>query len=93
MLEALASGVPVISYERGCTGSMLPDGGVAVPVGDNFIETALTHLKRLHDNRRLLEDMSRCARERFEVMRGTQDRALREVFRVLSESSQGAVGR
>lgn len=93
VLEALASGVPVISYERGCIGSMLADGGVTVPVDDNFIEIALTHLKRLHDNRRLLEDMSRCARERFEVMRGTQDRALREVFRVLSESSQGAVRR
>ena len=61
--------------------------------GDDFVETALTHLKRFHDNRRLFEDMSQYARERFEVMGATQDRAPREVFRALSESFRGAVGR
>ena len=61
--------------------------------GDDFVETALTHLKRFHDNRRLLEDIPQYAQEWFKVMGATQDRALREVSCALPESFRGTVGR
>lgn len=76
ILEALASGVPTIAYERGCIGPLLGrGGGVAVDVRQDFLQASLPILTGWADDDRSLLSASRQASDSF---RRLQAAALQE---------------
>lgn len=63
LIEAMASGVPVIGSDSGAIPTVIGDAGVIVPEGD---VTALTQsMQRLMDNATLRTDLIQKGRERF----------------------------
>jgi glycosyltransferase involved in cell wall biosynthesis len=70
MAEALACGCPVIASGNTGARNLFSDGveGAIVPVGD--VEALAQNLVRLHDDRTLLEDMSRNAVDRVRSIGG-----------------------
>ena len=48
--EAMAAGIPVIAYARGCIPSQVRDAGKIVPVEDNFVAQSLTILEAWRGN-------------------------------------------
>jgi len=85
--EALACGVPVLAYERGCLAEMIsPDGGLAVPQGDQgrgrLVQQLLDWVRDPH----ALAGAKRRARARhLDHLRGA-----RESLRSLLAEMQGA---
>lgn len=43
--EALAAGVPIIAYNRGCIAEQISVAGLAIQMNDNFVDTALPILE------------------------------------------------
>lgn len=66
LFEAMAAGVPVLAYDRGCIGSDIPRGGL-VPQGSDFVKTALPVLKRWATDRDALAMASEQALTRARV--------------------------
>ncbi|WP_247886865.1 glycosyltransferase family 4 protein [Azospirillum sp. SYSU D00513] len=50
LFEAMAAGVPVLAYDRGCIGSDLPRNGI-VPQSADFVKAVLPTLRRWADDR------------------------------------------
>ena len=74
VLEALARGVPVVAYDRGCIGEELVGGGVVVPPSEPFVEHAATYIERLaREPGFALAERTR-AREAFERLRAASRR-------------------
>lgn len=70
VLEALARGIPVLAYGRGCIPSLVDEScGLAVPVDQPFVGPALTRLRDWHRSPERLERASVAAAERFERIR------------------------
>jgi len=62
--EALAAGVPVISYSRGCIASQLEFGGIALDPSEDFVEESLKTLADWQNPARFRE-VSEQARRRY----------------------------
>ena len=68
ILEALGHGVPVIAFERGCIGGMVPDSaGQVLIYSALFVEQTLAALRPLAESPAKLANARRAARASFEV--------------------------
>lgn len=64
--EAMAHGVPVIAWERGCLASMVtPDSGFVVKHDQDFVEAAVALLRRWRRDSAAFAQMSNSAAEEF----------------------------
>jgi glycosyltransferase involved in cell wall biosynthesis len=91
ILEALASGVPAIAFERGCIAPLLAGGGgIAVQPQEDFVAASLPILSRWAGDERSMEEASRQALDSFRRLR--QD-ALRERETFLSQLTGAGRGR
>jgi glycosyltransferase involved in cell wall biosynthesis len=71
VFEAMARGVPVISYDRGCIRSQVANGGYVFPKGaDNAISVTVDLLDRYCRDPYALAELRRAARRQFEEERG-----------------------
>jgi glycosyltransferase involved in cell wall biosynthesis len=70
IFEAMSSGVPVISYSRGCIGDDLSEsGGLGIPPGSDFVAATLPIIREWAENRAKLERSSSAAFEKAERLR------------------------
>jgi glycosyltransferase involved in cell wall biosynthesis len=66
LFEAMASGLPVISYDRGCIRSQVADGGYVFPQGtDDAISTTVDILERYCRDPGILAEQGRAALHQF----------------------------
>jgi glycosyltransferase involved in cell wall biosynthesis len=49
VLEALAAGLPVITYQRGCISEQVGEAGIVIPADDDFIQSATSVLRAWKD--------------------------------------------
>ncbi len=67
LFEAMAHGLPVISYDRGCIRSQVADGGYVFPQGsESAIESAIDLLARYSRDADAFAERGRAARQQFE---------------------------
>lgn len=66
LFEALAQGIPVISYDRGCIRSQVADGGHVFPQDADIIPAALAVLQHYRSRPGLLSECRRAAITQFE---------------------------
>ena len=67
LFEAMAHGIPVISYDRGCIRSQVADGGYVFAKGaDNAVSGTVDILERYCRNPHVLAEHGRAARRQFE---------------------------
>ena len=86
IFEAMASGVPAISYGRGCiAGDLVGSGGVVVPTDGDFTAAALPMLLHWARNENSLLEAKRRALARARTLK---DQALSE-FRLFVETLSG----
>ncbi len=74
LFEAMAHGIPVISYDRGCIRSQVADGGHVFPQAANIISEALNILEHYHEKPDVLRGQGRAALSHFkeEQLRGQE---------------------
>ncbi len=65
LFEAMARGIPVLSYDRGCIRSQVADGGVVFPQAANIISEALNVLERYREKPDVLREQGRAALGHF----------------------------
>jgi glycosyltransferase involved in cell wall biosynthesis len=88
VLEALASGKPVLAYGRCCIpGDIGESGGLVVPVGASFEGVALPRLLEWANDRAALERASVASRRRFEELQQQGEKHLQSLFAVLRSSA------
>jgi glycosyltransferase involved in cell wall biosynthesis len=85
LLEALASGTPVVAYGRCCIpGDMGQTGALVVPVGASFEKMALPRLLEWANDSAALERASVGSRRRFEELQRQGEEHLHNLFAVLN---------
>lgn len=70
IFEALAAGVPVITYQRGCIADQVGAAGILVPTHVDFVQKALEVLQRWHLNQGEFQSIARAALLRYQMMWG-----------------------
>jgi glycosyltransferase involved in cell wall biosynthesis len=81
--EALASGVPVIAWDRGClSNSIVATAGELVPRDRDFSPAAIAAIRRWRDSEEKFRGLSAGARSRFEDMASRSLAVLRKVASV-----------
>jgi len=89
VIEALSQRCPVISYERGCIGSMLDSScGVIVPKGADFLSVASAVLIRWQSNNEEFAKLCDGARGMFERMVNASSLARAQLASILVEKTQ-----
>ena len=86
LVEAMASGVPVVGSDSGAIPGVIGEAGIITPEAD--IQALAAALRRLHDQPDLREELARRGRARF-LAHFTHERiadATVEVYRELSDS-------
>jgi glycosyltransferase involved in cell wall biosynthesis len=71
LFEAMAQGIPVISYDRGCIASQVADGGHVFPQDADVIRATLTVLQDYRTGPGLLGERRRAAVAQFEKERNS----------------------
>ena len=67
--EAMAAGVPVLAYDRGCIPSQVGDAGWVIPSEDEFIEQALPVLEKWLSDEAAYREVLGKVNHRYEQMR------------------------
>ena len=81
ILEALGHGVPVIAFDRGCIGGMLPDSaGQVINYSAHFVEQAIAAIRPLAESPAKLANARRAAKASFEVSLTTNKALLDELI-------------
>ncbi|WP_448202725.1 glycosyltransferase family 4 protein [Azospirillum sp. sgz302134] len=94
LFEAMAAGVPVLAYERGCIGSDIPRPGL-VPQDKDFVRAVLPTLRRWAEDRDALalasEQAHARARAAFEASHAGFDAVLERIAGPLPEPATAGV--
>lgn len=77
ILEAMAHGVPVIAFSRGCIERMIPDdAGAVFPYSENFVSLTMAELRRIGGNSVAMSESRKAARCAFEKISEVNKRSL-----------------
>lgn len=80
IFEALAYGVPVISFDRGCIREQVGDGGYVFDQDTNFVGQALVVLRHLLEKQSDLNALRANALRRFEIEKTSSRAAVANLF-------------
>ena len=84
IFEAMAHGIPVISYDRGCIRSQVADGGYVFAQGVNIISETLNVLERYRQNSDYLAAQGQAALSHFEDERRLSQDRINDLFEMRS---------
>jgi glycosyltransferase involved in cell wall biosynthesis len=80
LFEAMAHGIPVISYDRGCIRSQVADGGYVFPQGTDIISETLNVLERYSQQPGCLEAQRHAALSHFKDERRRGQERIASLF-------------
>jgi glycosyltransferase involved in cell wall biosynthesis len=84
IFEAMAHGIPVISYDRGCIRSQVADGGYVFAQGVNIISETLNVLERYYQNPGCLAAHGQAALSHFKDERRLGQDRIADLFEMRS---------
>ena len=83
--EAMAVGVPVIAWGRGCIASVITaDSGLSIPISEDFVRIAVGRIRAWRESDEIFNEASIRARERFRELRGSGSEQLRRLVSELT---------
>jgi glycosyltransferase involved in cell wall biosynthesis len=80
LFEAMAHGIPVISYDRGCIRSQVADGGHVFPQAENIISETLNVLEHYREKPDVLRDQGYAALIHFKEEQRSGQECIANLF-------------